>query len=81
MFKLYRVFFNMSLFQAYFLVFFLAKSVHIMFLFISSSTAKHPFFVKEIQQHCTSLRDLTKDTLLRDRERRKKPSTTEDLNP
>ena len=39
--------------------------------YASSTTAKHPFFVKENQGCCTSLRDLIKDTLQRDRKRRK----------
>ena len=43
-------------------------------------TAKHPFFVKE-NQCCTSLRDQIKDTILRDRTRRKKLSIQRDSNP
>ena len=49
--------------------------------FAPSSTPKHQFFVKEYQLCCTSLRDLIKDALLRDRKRRKKPTTLRESNP
>ena len=49
--------------------------------YASSTTAKHPFFVKENQWCCTSLRDLIKDTLQRDRKRRKKAEHLAGIEP
>ena len=60
---------------------FFAKFVHIMLVL---PRAVHPsinFFVKENRLCCTSLRDLIKDALLRDRKRRKKPNTWQESNP
>ena len=60
---------------------FFPKSLHIKLVLAQAAQLSIHFLFRKNQQCCTFLRDLIKDTPLRDRKRRKKSITRRKLNP